>query len=95
MNQIKARWTSESPDFFKTLSLIGKFLVGAGGVVMAACIAAPEIIAPGILEWLKLGSSYMVFGGGIIVGVSNLTVNSTSELQDKISNDEKNTTADQ
>lgn len=84
MNEIKARWQTESPSFFKTLATIGKFLVGAGGVIMAATLAAPETISPQLINWLELGSSYMVFGGGIMAAVATLTVADYSELQNKL-----------
>jgi hypothetical protein len=89
MNEIIARWKTESPSFFKTLGLIGKFMVGAGGVTMAAVIAAPELVSASVLHILKIVSSYLVFGGGIIAGISQLTVKDYDELQTKIN--EKNT----
>jgi hypothetical protein len=89
MNELIARWKTESPSFFKSLGLFGKFLVGAGGVTMAAVIAAPELVSPSVLHILKVVSSYLVFGGGIIAGVSQLTVKDYEELQTKIN--EKNT----
>ena len=91
MNEFIARWRTESPSFFKSLGLFGKFLVGAGGVTMAAVIAAPELVSPAVLHIMKIVSSYLVFGGGIIAGVSQLTVADHEELQKKIN--EKNTDA--
>ena len=91
MNEIIARWKTESPSFFKNLALFGKFLVGAGGVIMAAVLAAPELVSATILEILKTVSSYLVFGGGIIVGISTLTVADHDELQKKI-NEKSNST---
>lgn len=84
MNEFLARWSTESPSFFKRIAGIGKFLVGAGGIIMAACLAAPETISASVLEYLKLASSYMVFGGGIMAAVAQLTVKDTEELQNKI-----------
>lgn len=79
----------ESPAFFKTLALGGKFFLGAGGVIMAACLAAPELVSATVLEVTKTVASYMIFGGGIIAGVSQLTVSDYSELKEKL--DEKDT----
>ena len=93
MNEFKARWITESPSFFKKLNMYGKLLVGAGGVIMAACIAAPEAISETMLHYLKLSASYMVFGGGILAAVANLKVADHSELQNKIN--EKTTGTDQ
>jgi hypothetical protein len=92
MNELIARWKTEMPSFFKTVSLVGKFLVGAGGVTMAAVLAAPELVSPAVLQILKVVSSYLVFGGGIIAGVSQLTVKDYEELQTKLH--EKNTGTD-
>jgi hypothetical protein len=91
MNEFFARWRSESPAFFKNLAWGGKIIVGMGGAIMAVLIAAPELIHAKVIETLQLIASYLVFGGGIIVAISSLTVESKDELQNKI--DEKNTNA--
>jgi hypothetical protein len=95
MNEFLARWRTESPSFFKNLAWGGKIIVGMGGAIMAVVIAAPELIHAKVIETLQLVASYLVFGGGIIVAISSLTVESKDELQDKIDNQnhEKNTNA--
>jgi hypothetical protein len=84
MNEFIARWTSDSPAFFKAISKFGKWLVAAGAAIIATNMAAPEIISKEILAFLEKAAGYMVFGGGIIVAISNLTVSDYEELKDKL-----------
>ena len=84
MNEFFARWKTESPEFFKNIAAFGKWLLGAGGVLMATTIAAPETIIPQVIEVVKIASGYMVFGGGIMIGLAGLTVKDYDELQKKI-----------
>jgi hypothetical protein len=77
------------PEFFKNISAIGKVIFLFGGIVMAACIGAPELVSATVLHYSKLTASYMVFGGGIMAAMAQLTVKDPQELQ-KLK-DEKNT----
>jgi hypothetical protein len=91
MNELLARWKTEMPEFFKNISAIGKVIFLFGGIVMAACIGAPELVSPNVLHWSKLVASYMVFGGGIMAAMAQLTVKDTEELQNKINEKDTNT----
>lgn len=84
MNELLTRWRLESPQFFKNLAWWGKVLAGAGGAIMAVVTAAPELIDETVLRICKLTASYLVFGGGIIVAISNLTVSDYDKLQKKL-----------
>lgn len=84
MNELLTRWRLESPKFFTEIAYFGKLIVSIGGIVMASCLAAPETIAPAVLGWMKLISSYMIFGGGIVVAIANLTVSDPDKLKEKL-----------
>ncbi len=76
MNEFFARWETESPIFFKRLSKFGKWLVGAGVAFGAAAMAAPDEIHTQVVSVVKIASGYMIFGGGLIIGLCGLTVDS-------------------
>ena len=84
MNEFFARWATESPKFFKRLGTWGKWITGAGAAIIAAKLTAPELIHKGFLNVLELVATYMVFGGGLIVIVSGLTVNDQEAMEQKM-----------
>jgi hypothetical protein len=93
MNEIIARWRLEMPQFFKNVSAIGKVVALFGAIIMTACVGAPELVSETVLHYAKLAASYMVFGGGIIAALSQLTVEDKEQLE-KLKN-EKTTGTDQ
>jgi hypothetical protein len=84
MKEFIARWKSESPEYFKAIGNFGKWLAGAGAILMASTLAAPETISVSLIKTIQLVSSYMIFGGGIIAGLCKLPVADYDALQDKI-----------
>jgi hypothetical protein len=84
MNEFFARWETESPKFFKRLVRFGKWVAGAGAALVAATMVAPAEINKEVVDAVKLASSYMIFGGGILAAVSGLTVDSRDELDAKL-----------
>jgi len=84
MNEFLARWETESPAFFKRLGKFGKWLAFTGGTVAAVTMAAPPEIKQSVIDTIRLVSSYMVFGGGILAAVCGLTVDSREEMEAKL-----------
>lgn len=89
MNEIIARFKTESPKFFKNLALFGRWIVAVGLSLIAAKLGAPDWINPGFISALETIGGYMVFGGGLIVTVSSLTVDNKAELHMKINKPSK------
>jgi uncharacterized membrane protein YraQ (UPF0718 family) len=84
MNEFFARWETESPLFFKRLGKFGKWLALTGGLVAAVTLAAPSEISEKVIATVRLVSSYMVFGGGIVMAICGLTVDSREEMENKM-----------
>ncbi len=91
MNELIARWKLRSPSFFVGVANFGKWIMGVGAVLMAATVAAPESIKPELVETIKIVSSYMIFGGSVVLSIAKLTVADPEALKDLINNkpDEK------
>jgi hypothetical protein len=47
-------------------------------------MVAPAEIHPEFVNIVKLVSSYMIFGGGIIVAISGLTVDRREDMEEKM-----------
>jgi len=89
MNEFLARWETESPAFFKRLGKLGKWLFITGGAVAASTLAAPPEIKQSVIDVVRLVTSYMVFGGGIIAAVCGLTVDNREEMESKLKDTKK------
>ena len=80
MKELFARWSMESPEFFKRLNKLALWLVGVSGAILLLDI--PEgVHIPAIV---MSGAKYIVFIGGAIFGTGKATVASTSTLEQKL-----------
>jgi len=89
MKEFIARWKSESPEYFQAIGNFGKWVAGAGAILMASTLAAPETISASVLKVIQIASSYMIFGGGIVAGLCKLTVADYDALQEKMKENKK------
>ena len=80
MKELFARWTMESPEFFKRLNKFALWLVGVAGAVLLIDIPEGIHIPPIVMSAAK----YVVFIGGAIFGTSKATVQSPQRLESKL-----------
>jgi len=72
MENLKNRWNSKTPSFWKKVQKVG-LVAGALG---AALIAAPVALPAALIT----ASGYLVAVGGVTAALSQLTVEDTKEL---------------
>jgi hypothetical protein len=84
MNELLARWKTESPKFFEAVMRFGLWVAAAGLSVLASTEIAPAGFNPTLLHLMKEVGEHMVWGGGLIAAVSKLTVKDYSEMEKKM-----------
>jgi len=80
MKELFARWSMESPEFFKRLNKFALWLVGISGTLLILDIPDGIHIPETVMSLAK----YIVFIGGAIFGTSKATVQSPSKLEEKL-----------
>lgn len=65
MKELKERWTSKTPKFWRKIQKIGIVAGAVGGVLIAAPISLPSVL-------VTLGG-YLVTAGGVTAALAQLT----------------------
>jgi ABC-type xylose transport system permease subunit len=65
MKELKDRWTSKTPKFWRSIQKIGIVAGAVGGVLIAAPISLPSAL-------ITLGG-YLVTAGGVTAALAQLT----------------------
>lgn len=65
MKELKERWTSKTPKFWRKIQKIGIVAGAVGGVLIAAPISLPSVL-------ITLGG-YLVTAGGVTAALAQLT----------------------
>jgi ABC-type protease/lipase transport system fused ATPase/permease subunit len=75
MKALTKRWNAKTPKFWKTVQKIGLAAGAVGAVIVAAPVALPAAV-------ITIGG-YLVTAGSITAALSQLTVEGSSELDEK------------
>lgn len=75
MKELIARWTNESPKFFKKIIALGLILGGIGTTILATPESTLNFPA-----WIDAAAEKMVWIGGIVAIVAKFTVADASVL---------------
>jgi uncharacterized membrane protein HdeD (DUF308 family) len=71
--ELKKRWSSKTPKFWKKVQRIGIVAGAIGAAIVAAPVALPAA--------LVTASGYLIAVGGVTAALSQLTVEDNKELE--------------
>jgi hypothetical protein len=74
MKQLRKRWNSKTPKFWKRVQQIAIVAGTVAGVIIAAPVALPAAVIT--------AAGYVVTAGTVAVTLSQLTVENTKQLED-------------
>jgi hypothetical protein len=74
MKQLKKRWNSKTPKFWKRVQQIAIVAGAVAGVIIAAPIALPAAVIT--------AATYVVTAGTVAATLSQLTVEDTKKIKD-------------